>query len=165
MADKAQWWQKIGTVAQIVSAAAAFFGLLAISLQVDTIRKNARQASARQIYLAYMDIASRNPQFDEPDYAAIQTQRDSRVKYKWFVLYLLWACDEILDVLYEDPWINGCKYDMKKHYAFLCRDFYADEMEQYHPKMQKFIRRAITDAPKEKFPECSNPKYHQRKPT
>ena len=60
--EKYQWWQGWGNAAQISSAAVAIFGFGAVLLQLNEIRSNNRAASARQVYLAYMDLEFRNPQ-------------------------------------------------------------------------------------------------------
>ena len=91
-AAKYQWWQGWGNVAQITSAAVAIFGFAAVLLQLNEIRNNNRAASARQVYLAYMDLEFKNPQFASPDYEAIKAgDRDTRHLSDYFWSYLLSA--------------------------------------------------------------------------
>ncbi len=79
-AAKYQWWQIWGNTAQISSAIIALLGFCAVLLQLNEIRSNNRAASARQVYLAYMDLEFRNPQLAVPDYDKIKTVGDA-VKY------------------------------------------------------------------------------------
>ena len=76
----------LGNAAQITSALVAIFGFGAVLLQLNEIRSNNRAASARQVYLAYMDLEFRNPQLAVPDYSKIRAgDRDTRLRYESFV--------------------------------------------------------------------------------
>ncbi len=57
------WWQKYGTLAQMAQATVALLGFVAILFQINEIRTSNRAASARQAFLAYTDLAFRNPKF------------------------------------------------------------------------------------------------------
>src|SRR5205807_5282928 len=88
------WWQKYGTLAQMAQAAVALLGFVAILFQINEIRSNNRAVSARQAFLAYTDLAFKNPKFASPDYAAIKAgNRETLVQYESFVSYFLYACE------------------------------------------------------------------------
>ena len=92
------WWQKYGTLAQMAQAAVALLGFVAILFQINEIRTNNRSAGARQAYLAYTDLAFKNPQFSQPDYERIKAAgRDEQIQYESFVSYFLYACEEAID--------------------------------------------------------------------
>src|ERR1700712_4841725 len=106
------WWQKFGTLAQMAQAAVALLGFVAILFQVNEIRSNNRAASARQVFLAYTDLAFKNPKFAAPDYDAIKTRsHDERVQYESFVSYFLYACEETI-AAFDDKreWQASCDY-------------------------------------------------------
>lgn len=171
-------WQRWGSISQIVasvaaiiSACAAMAAVLGVAYQISLLSTqiglstkqlqenalNSRQSSTRHIYLAYMARAFENPQYVEPTDAIVHDPM-TKQPYKWFVLYLLWACDEILDVLPHPPWINACEYDMKKHLYFLCTEFDYDMLMQYYDAMRLMITKLITEAHDARAPHCSAPK-------
>ena len=172
--------QKWGNIAQIVSACAgiisscaAIAAVIFVSHQISLLggqfelstkaleqsRENSRQASARSIYLQYMNVAFDHPQFIVPDYPAIAQEPQKKLKYKWFVQYLLWACDEVLLVLPEAPWINACRYDMVKHLHLFCDEFDREMMEQYYSQMQLLIREVMSEAASRGLSECRSNGY------
>jgi len=90
-------WQKFGTLAQMAQAAIALLGFVAILFQINEIRSGNRDASARQAFLGYTDLAFKNPKFAAPDYDDIKVgERDQRVQYESFVSYFLYACEEAI---------------------------------------------------------------------
>jgi hypothetical protein len=149
-AAKYQWWQGWGNVAQITSALVAIFGFAAILLQLNEIRSNNRAASARQVYLAYMDLEFRNPELAVPDYDKIKAgDRDTRNRYESFVSYLLYACEEALSAFgLQGEWRNSCEYDLKGHLPFLCEKTTADPafLGTFSAKTQDFIKSAMARA-------------------
>jgi len=66
------WWQKYGTLAQMAQASVALLGLVAVLFQINEIRTSNRAASARQAFLAYTDLAFKNPKFAAPDFERIK---------------------------------------------------------------------------------------------
>lgn len=122
MTDKATWWQRHGTVAQMAQAAVALCGFVAILVQIGTIRDSNREAGARQVYLAYTDLSFRNPEFSSPDYEKIRAaDRNTQVSYENFVSYFLYTCEETMAVFGgEHEWRASCDYDLRQHLPFLC---------------------------------------------
>ncbi|HZR76430.1 hypothetical protein [Bradyrhizobium sp.] len=122
MALPATFWQKFGTLAQMAQASVALLGFLAILFQVSEIRSNNRAVAARQAYLAYTDLAFKNPKFSSPDYEAIKAGgREVVVQYESFVSYFLNACEEAMGAFADKrEWLASCDYDLKPHLPFLC---------------------------------------------
>jgi hypothetical protein len=149
-AAKFQWWQGWGNVAQITSAAVAIFGFAAVLLQLNEIRNNNRAASARQVYLGYMDLEFKNPQFAAPDYEKIKAaDRDTRNRYESFVSYLLYACEEALAAFgLQGHWRNSCDHDVKGHLPFLCEKMTADSafFASFSATTQDFVKSAMARA-------------------
>jgi hypothetical protein len=122
MALPATFWQKFGTLAQMAQASVALLGFVAILFQVNEIRSNNRAVAARQAFLAYTDLAFKNPKFSAPDYEAIKAGgHDVRVQYESFVSYFLYACEEAFGAFSDQrEWLASCDYDLKPHLPFLC---------------------------------------------
>ncbi len=122
MALPATFWQKYGTLAQMAQATVALLGFVAILFQINEIRSNNRAVAARQAFLAYTDMAFKNPKFADPDYAAIKAGgRDDRLQYESFVSYFLYACEEAFGAFADKrEWLASCDYDLKPHLPFLC---------------------------------------------
>ena len=122
MALPATFWQKFGTLAQMAQATVALLGFVAILFQVNEIRSNNRAVAARQAFLAYTDLAFKNPKFSAPDYAAIKAgAHDALVQYESFVSYFLYACEETFHAFSDRrEWLASCDYDLKPHLPFLC---------------------------------------------
>jgi hypothetical protein len=122
MALPATFWQKFGTLAQMAQASVALLGFVAVLLQVNEIRSNNRAVAARQAFLAYTDLAFKNPKFSAPDYPAIKAgERDALVQYESFVSYFLYACEETFNAFADQrEWLASCDYDLKPHLPFLC---------------------------------------------
>ena len=72
MSQPATFWQKYGTLAQMAQATVALLGFVAILFQINEIRTNSRASTARQVFLAYTDLAFKNPKYAQPDYEAIK---------------------------------------------------------------------------------------------
>jgi hypothetical protein len=147
-AAKFQWWQGWGNVAQITSALVAILGFAAILLQLNEIRTNNRAASARQVYLAYMDLEFRNPQFSVPDYDKIKAaDSDTRHRYESFVSILLYACEEAIAAFgSKSEWHYSCEADLKGHLPFLCEKMSTDPtfLASFDTTTQSFIKSAMS---------------------
>ena len=149
-AVKYQWWQIWGNTAQISSAVIALLGFCAVLLQLNEIRSNNRAASARQVYLAYMDLEFRNPQLAVPDYDKIKTgDKDTRTRYESFVSIFLYACEEALTAFpAQGEWRNSCEYDLKAHLPFLCEKMLVDSafLASFSKTTMDFVRSVMAQA-------------------
>jgi hypothetical protein len=147
---KTQWWQVFGNAAQISSAAIALLGFGAVLLQLNEIRSNNRAASARQVYLAYMDLEFRFPELAVPDYDKIKSgDRETRIRYESFVSYLLYACEEALAAFgTQGEWRNSCGYDVKGHLTFLCEKMSEDPefFSTFSTVTQDFVKSVMASA-------------------
>lgn len=151
------WWQRWGNAAQIASALIAAFGFGAILLQVNELRNNNRAASARQVYLAYMDLEFKNPQFAAPDYDRIRAgDKDTRTRYESFVSTLLYACEEALAAFAGNrEWTNSCEADVKVHLPMLCEKKGADPafLESFNEHTRAFVL-GLLNRSRMVAPEC-----------
>jgi hypothetical protein len=127
-ATEHSWWQRFGNIAQIGSAVFAVVGFGAVLLQLSEIRHNNRATGARQVYLAYTDLNFRHPEYALPDLAKLKSG-DPAVfeRYKSFVSYLLYACDEVMSAFPDQQeWRKSCSYEIREHLPFLCETLASD---------------------------------------
>ena len=117
-----QWWQRYGNFAQIASAVFALVGFAAVLLQLSEIRHNNRASGARQVYLAYTDLNFRHPEYALPDLSKLKIGEPAVFeRYKSFVSYLLYACDEVMSAFPDQQeWRKSCAYEIREHLPFLC---------------------------------------------
>ncbi|MFZ1969268.1 MAG: hypothetical protein WAU79_19480 [Bradyrhizobium sp.] len=150
MSQPAAFWQRYGTLAQMAQASVALLGFVAILFQINEIRSNNRAVSARQAFLAYTDLAFKNPKFSEPDYDAIKAgSRDQLVQYESFVSYFLYACEEATAAFADRrEWLASCDYDLKPHLPFLCEKSRAEPgyLATYSTVTQEWVKMSLNTA-------------------
>ena len=141
------WWQKYGTLAQMAQATVALLGFVAILFQINEIRSNNRAVSARQAFLAYTDLAFKNPKFSAPDYDAIKAGgREQIVQYESFVSYFLYACEEATAAFADRrEWSASCDYDLRPHLPFLCEKSMAEPayLATYSTNTQQWVKTSM----------------------
>jgi hypothetical protein len=139
-----------GNAAQIASAVFALLGFGVVLFQLNEIYNSNRATSARQVYLAYMDLEFRYPQFATPDYQRIKAgAADELSRYESFVSYLLYACVEALVAFRRQRhWHNTCVAELRPHLPYLCEKAASDPkyLTTYGDQMISFIRAAMSDA-------------------
>jgi hypothetical protein len=144
------FWQKYGTVAQMAQATVALLGFVAILLQINAIKTSNRETGARQVFLAFTDLAFKNPKFSDPDYQAIKAGgHEQLVQYESFVSYFLYACEETIAAFSAaDEWQKSCDHDLKGHLQFLCEKSAADPtyLGTYGAATQQWIKTSMQAA-------------------
>ena len=134
----------------MAQASVALLGFVAILFQINEIRSNNRAVSARQAFLAYTDLAFKNPKFSEPDYDAIKAGgRDQLVQYESFVSYFLYACEEATAAFADRrEWLASCDYDLKPHLPFLCEKSRAEPgyLATYSTVTQEWVKMSLKTA-------------------
>lgn len=84
MKSASNWHPQWGNVAQIVSAVAALCAVEVI-FQLSFIRGNAKEASARQVYMSYSEATLKYPELSQPNYEKIKADPVEYVRYKNYV--------------------------------------------------------------------------------
>lgn len=142
-----QWWQRYGNIAQIASAVIAIAGFAAVLMQLSEIRQNNRASGARQVYLAYTDLNFRHPEFALPDVPKMKASDPALFeRYKTFVSYLLYACDEVMNAFpKEEEWRKSCAYEIREHLPFLCDTLSSDPafLETFGGRSIAFVKSAM----------------------
>ena len=150
MALPATFWQKFGTLAQMAQATVALLGFVAILFQINEIRSNNRAVSARQAFLAYTDLAFKNPKFAMPDYDVIKADgREEQVQYESFVSYFLYACEEAMAAFAgRTEWQASCDYDLRPHLPFLCEKNKAEPayLKSYGAEIRQWVEASMKNA-------------------
>jgi hypothetical protein len=131
----------ISNWAQIASAAIAVLGFFVIIGQVYFIGRNAKIATASQVYMSYSEAALRYPEFVEPDLAALKKDPKEYIRYKSFVSHMLFAYDEMFSVYDQPEWHKSFETEIRYHLSYFCSDMTpADDLAYFEP-----MRKALHD--------------------
>lgn len=141
------WYQRWGTIAQLISATISVAVLCAVIFQARLIRDNATRANARQVYMSYSEAMLRYPQFSEPDLQKIKTNPIEYVRYKNFVAHMLFAYDEILTTEDGPEWEKSFQDDLSVQMPYICSDTTPEYYDMYFPRMRKLLLDAKAKCP------------------
>jgi hypothetical protein len=141
------WHQQVGNVAQMVSAIAALCAVVGVIVQLYLIRSNAKEASARQVYMSYSDATLKYPELSQPNLEKIKSDPVEYVRYKNFVGQMLFAYDEILSVYDTAEWRKSFNDEFRYHHRFICEDTSPALDELYFPKMRELLGEARKRCP------------------
>jgi len=109
---------KVGSLSEFATAAVAAVALAFAWAQVVSVRQSQREATAKQIYMEYIKLAFENPKISSPEKADQEIVKD--IKYRWFVAFLLNACDEILAANENDEgWKEVVRIELSYHRTYL----------------------------------------------
>ena len=81
--------------------------VVGVIFQLSFIRGNAKEASARQVYMSYSEATLKYPELSQPNYEKIKADPVEYVRYKNYVSHMLFAFDEILSVYDTPEWRNN----------------------------------------------------------
>ena len=155
----APWYSRFGNLAQIASAVIALIGFAVVIFQLNDNRKKsdaeafrAELADARRNYVSYSDAALRYPHLSDPDYAMLMRNHTEYVRYQVFVGHLIYAYDDILNVVREggdaaslQEWMLGFQMDVAPHRRYLCHPADRRFQEMYRPFMRGLLKKAAGD--------------------
>ena len=85
MKSASNWHLQWRNVAQTVSAVAALCAVVGVIFQLSFIRGNAKEASARQVYMSYSEATLKYPELSQPNYEKIKADPVEYVRYKNYV--------------------------------------------------------------------------------
>lgn len=147
MKSASNWHPQWGNVAQIVSAVAVLCAVVEVIFQLSFIRGNAKEASARQVYMSYSEATLKYPELSQPNYEKIKADPVEYVRYKNYVSHMLFAFDEILSVYDTPEWRNSFNEDLKYHMRYICEGTAPDYDKMYFPKMRELLGNARKRCP------------------
>ncbi|EJL3952832.1 TPA: hypothetical protein O4I89_001036 [Vibrio cholerae] len=110
--DVSLWvsWANIGTC--IVAIVAAGFAYN----QWISSKKEARRATAYSAYSKFLELCQQSPDFAYAKENKIKANQKDYIQYRWFVAQMLFAFEQILDVLPNDEeWKVAISNQLKKH--------------------------------------------------
>ncbi|MFB9137736.1 hypothetical protein ACFSJQ_21250 [Vibrio olivae] len=137
--DVALWvnWATIATCAvAMISAGVAYKQWISSKLE-------ARRATAYSAYSRFLELCDQSPDFAYADEQVIKVNQKDYIKYRWFVAQMLFAFEQILDVLPDDDkWNVTIRNQLKKHVWHLRQSNSVDRGEWCQP-LQALIERVI----------------------
>jgi hypothetical protein len=133
--------------AQISSAWLGAIAIVGVGFQVYSIRQNASESAARQVYMSYSESILKYPEFTEPDLAQLKKDPVKYVQYKSFVSHMLFAYDEILSVYDKPEWRKSFEDDIKYQMPYLCNETSADYDTVYFEKLRRLLKEARAKCP------------------
>lgn len=107
--------EKIGDLALALLALLALFALFFARKQFSAARRAQREATARQIYRHYLEMAFAHPELAVPGPEA----NIADGKYRWFVANLLNSGDEILESSAAAVWRKVIMAELRYHVRYL----------------------------------------------
>jgi hypothetical protein len=149
-------WLKVnhkwsGNLAQLASAVVALIGFSVVIFQIQEGRQKsaseafrAELADARRLYMTYSDATLRYPQLTIPNYNMLMSDHIEYLRYKNFVAHMIYAYDEILNVVTEEgiksdieEWSAAFRLDISDHLPYICQ-FPDDDLffQQYRREMR-----------------------------
>ena len=135
----------ISSAAAIVSSSLAALGLFATALQIKRNRDFQRENTAKGIYRDYLKMAIDNPVLAEGELPQIR-ECNKMEQYKWFVSYLLWASEEIIDFAPSDSdWRKDITSQLEYHKGYLgSSEFRRNEFSFYSSELRTLLNELTT---------------------
>jgi hypothetical protein len=94
---------------------------------------NQRETTAKGIWREYLRLAIEYPKFADGKYEENETQ------YTWFLAYLLWGSEEILE-FDEASWKENVKVNLEYHRRYFRKpDFMRKELPLYSAKVKELV--------------------------
>jgi hypothetical protein len=155
-----------GNAAQIASAIVGFIGFAVVVLQLHESRARAsgeayraELADARRLYVSYSASALDHPELAEPDYESLLRDHLKYVRYKTFVAHMLWAYDDMLNVIQSGrdsealrEWVASFEADLQNHLRYVCQDVNDAYLRQYRPALKGYVLKAEAGGCKDQQP-------------
>jgi hypothetical protein len=162
-AATAPWYSKWGNASQMVSAVVAAIGFTVVIVQLNETRNKtadeayrAELADARRNYASYSDAILRYPNLSAPNFQVLLRDHDDWLRYQAFVAHMLYAYDDILNVVEhsaepgaKDEWLAAFNMDLEAHHRYLC------QIDAKEPRFFKSYRPAIQERLKKSTGNCT----------
>lgn len=133
-------------IGSIIAVVAAYIAVKQLRLA----KTESRVTNAKQIYKEYLLLAINNPTLSSPyeeNYLAIKQKKIRYEKYEFYVSYMLFASEEILELTeYDFEWEETLKTQIKYHYYYL-NEKKKDKIyfKMYSDNLNKLIKEAIDE--------------------
>jgi hypothetical protein len=115
---------ELGAYSALATVVVATVALVVAYIQVRVNKREARLAVAKGIYKDYLILAFGNPEFSSasypmnaPKFKTFSKDNDKYERYEFFVSYLLFAAEEVLDLTKNDPIWRTTLCDQLRYHA------------------------------------------------
>jgi hypothetical protein len=126
----------LAQLAPLLTSIVAAVGVGVAWKQLDRNRTNQRETTAKGIWRDYLRLA-----IEHPDFAFGRYNEAEQSKYEWFIAYLLWGAEEILE--FDASWERNVEVTVGYH-----RQFYRahpkwlqEELPLYGEKVKTLVQR------------------------
>ncbi len=142
----------IGGIATAVAAFLAFCAAIIAAWQLLAAKYEARNSLVKSNYKDYLRLAFEFPRFSSPSYPttnppyyAIESNPAEFERYEFYVSYLLFAAEEILDFKRNDEiWREVLKDQLRYHALYLKRVILKSNYKNHYSKsMCELIEQAV----------------------
>jgi hypothetical protein len=118
-----------------------FVALFVARGQLILNRKNQRETTAKATFREFLKLCVQHP-----DLASGTPEPGREDEYEWFIAYLLWTCEEILESAATE-WENNLLLHLSYHRKFFATDqrFREEDYPCYDEAVQALIEKAIGD--------------------
>lgn len=154
--DWNKFHSRAGNWAQIISALIAIVGFTAVVWQLQIgERKSAEEAfraelgDARRNYNAYTASLLQYPELGTPNFDELLRNHREYLRYKSFVSHMIYAYDDILNVVKDSPeagaykeWVLAFKADVEDHRRYFCQ-LPEQYFDMYRPNIKTLLYQTI----------------------
>jgi hypothetical protein len=141
-------WRSVARIELPMPLKVAAFGALCTGL---VSMLTWREVKAKELYLDHCDVAIANPEFSNPELAALDLDahtvngsREAFEQYEWYVARLVYTLDECLKLSPVRHWYKTAESQLANHKAYFACAYYRQQryLPHYSKRMQMLIRRA-----------------------
>ncbi len=142
---------RIGDLSQAVGVCLTLFALGFAAGQIASGRVSQREATAKEVWRDYELLGLQHPDLALPDSGdcdadaeAFQGSREKFKKYRWYVSFMLLACEEILlCTRNREDWLSAIERQIRRHKDYIGSDFFrkSGHLKELHPVLRSMIDR------------------------
>lgn len=118
---------ELSAYASLVTAVTAVVAVIVASIQIHVSKRESRLGVAKGIYKDYLTLAFANPKFSSPSYPldapgmkSFAHNAEELEKYEFFVSYVLFAAEEVLDLTKNSQaWRTTLRDQLRYHAIYL----------------------------------------------
>ncbi|SPF80282.1 hypothetical protein [Pseudoprimorskyibacter insulae] len=110
---------RIGLIANIVTALAALVAVVVIPLQISAADRIQNAQTAREIYREYLNLTIQKPELATADWCVLKSPRD-QAAYVGYVDYLLYTAEQAIDA--DPDWAPVMRDHLSAHLPYLCSE-------------------------------------------
>lgn len=130
-------------IANATMALTAIFAACLARKQLKSTNTETRKATAHAIYDDYLTLCFNHPLFSYGDQSAIKKNGKDYEQYRWFIAKMLFAFEQILDVMPENQqWNITIKNQLSRHSWHLINS-HSIKRKEWNNNLQKLLSEVI----------------------